>query len=58
MAMRKGMGSVGLCGSLICVVVRNEGGMGEGGDARWIGELVGEVSLIVSYWMASKKIGN
>ena len=32
--------------------------MGEGGDARWTSELVGEVSLIVSNWMVSKKVGN
>ena len=39
-------------------MVLNGGDVGVRGDARWMGELVGEVSLIMLYWMASKKFGN
>ena len=35
----------------------NGGEVGVRGDARWMGELVGEVSLILLCWILSDKFG-
>ena len=39
-------------------MVLNGGDVGVRGDARWMVELVGEVSLIMLCWMASNKFGS
>ena len=58
MALRDGMGSVGLYIAGLLVVLVCGGDMGECDGVRIIVKVLGEGSLIVAYWMASKKYGN
>ena len=41
----------------LCVVLSNGGEVGVRGDARWMGELVEEVFLLLLCWILSDKFG-